>query len=289
MDNFVNFLLDYYIWILGVLLIIIITIIGFLVDSSQKRKKKEKALEQEKNSSKLEEVQTVQSLPEENATPVMDAKNATAPLQNSNMTSANSVRNQTVQNVLQDTKTVQSDNKPINNNGTIPMEQNLSISDQKPHFEAREVNIPIGQSPNQPVNNIVPQSNIYKQNAYETQQPVMQSSLNMKNQNVSNFAPKPINAVSINNQPVQPQFNNQMMNNGYMQNPHANAYNMSNNVNNYTQNSVNQTPVQPIPNPVVQPASTIPNSNQNVQATQMPNIGINFVTGSNNEEDRWKL
>ena len=39
MNNFVQFLLDYYVWILVVLGVMIITIIGFLVDSKQKRKK----------------------------------------------------------------------------------------------------------------------------------------------------------------------------------------------------------------------------------------------------------
>ena len=53
MEAVVDFLLEYYVWVLVVLVILLITIIGFLVDSKQKRKKKE--LQQ---TSSLEEVKT---------------------------------------------------------------------------------------------------------------------------------------------------------------------------------------------------------------------------------------
>ena len=66
MDNFVNFLLDYYPYILGVLGIIIVTIIGYLADSKKKREKK---LNNTDNTVK-EEVKTT-----ENATPIMEAVN----------------------------------------------------------------------------------------------------------------------------------------------------------------------------------------------------------------------
>ena len=46
--SFVDFLLKYYVWILGVLVVLIITVIGFLADA---RSKKKKALKVENNAS----------------------------------------------------------------------------------------------------------------------------------------------------------------------------------------------------------------------------------------------
>ena len=42
MDVVVDFLLEYYVWILVVLVILLITVIGFLADTKRKKKKREK-------------------------------------------------------------------------------------------------------------------------------------------------------------------------------------------------------------------------------------------------------
>ena len=49
--SFVDFLLKYYVWILGVLVVLIITVIGFLADA---RSKKKKALKVENNAGNVE-------------------------------------------------------------------------------------------------------------------------------------------------------------------------------------------------------------------------------------------
>ena len=50
--SFVDFLLKYYVWILGVLVVLIITVIGFLADA---RSKKKKALKIENNAGNVQE------------------------------------------------------------------------------------------------------------------------------------------------------------------------------------------------------------------------------------------
>lgn len=275
MDNFVNFLLDYYVWILGVLLIIIITVIGFLVDSKQKRKKKEKEVGVKEE--KLEEVQTVQSLP-------VDTNNSTTEIKNDN----SSLNNMAYAN-----------NDFVNNN-SVPVQREVSLSEQKPHFETKNVDIPVGQVSVQPN---VTGNNSLQQSLNQVPSEQVSNYQNIQNSNYNNFTPRPVNAVPINNpvnlqatnmnsQNLNSQYSGQNVNGQMMDQQRSNSYNVQNNTNNVV-NPVNQVPVQPIPNPMQQPVDVIPNPQQGQgnQASQIPNVGLNFVTGANNNvtNDNWKL
>ena len=191
MDNFVQFLLDYYIWFLVVLLIIIITIIGFLVDSKQKRKKKE----QELSSSTNAEVKTVEPLPEDIKNPVEE----------------NSIQNVNVKETMPTLETnLQNNNIETEKNIKDDINQNIALSEQKPHFEPREVPIP---------NNV-------NDNYVQNNKP---------------FTPQPLSPVYI-NQPINSSFQQgqemPQMNNNYSQNVKPVQNNYSQNMYS-TQNNVN--------------------------------------------------
>lgn len=317
MNNFVKFLLDYYVWILVVLGIIIITIIGFLVDSKQKRKKKEQA-------SNLNEVKTVEPLPEINdkeAVPVVDAKNQSAPTVIDNVIGGNgiyespsSVQEQP-QNTMQNLQQVQTSPNNVTQTPEINANQNVALSDQKPRFEPREVPMPpqyqmsnneenIVATP-QPVNAVsinqpIPQQPIMQQEP----QPVLQQ---VNNQMAQQIPPTANNQQSVNTMAV-PTNNQQMQQapqvapTNFTTMPNITGYNGYNNINNNQQpvnyqsipnqmpNTNQQQFVSPIPNPTIQQQVATPvqnqqpinNLNQMPQqpTTTTPNIGINFVTDS---------
>lgn len=302
MDNVVNFLLDYYIWILAVLAIVVITIIGFLVDSKQKRKKKE-----------MSEVQTVQSIPEENVNSNINFNNEQISSVNGNVINGMNygVANQMpVQNIGLQQQPVNTVSNPITNSNV-----EVTLGNQKPHFETKEVQIPTAVQPS------------------------------FVNESV--MAPRPVNAVSINT-PMQPNVNIPVMNQnaiGGASQPYVSpqsqtqqklntipAYNnmqaqvsVMPNQNNVSQTSVvynNQQPVnyQNVSIQQVSPYSqhsAIPvNSNQPLGQSDMMsgvqiqqpvvsnsntsqpvvtttnNLGIGFVTGesgSAGDSDSWKL
>lgn len=278
MDNFVNFLLDYYIWILGVLLIIIITVIGFLVDSKQKRKKKEQLINKETKSENLEEVKTVEKLPTNNSGENINNQNQIVSNVNNNGVATVTTGVQQIQTPVKNVNDVSGNSVGVDSNSN-----QVSLVEQKPHFEAREVNIPVSQSS---VNKPTIQQPTYQYNQQATN----------VNQNMSGFVPRPVNAVSINgNQSMQQQYNNLSPNNNYMQsrqNSQVNTYNIQQPAN-VNQNSyvANQVPVQSIQQPISQTPTMVQNMNQqqNIQTSTMPNVGINFVTGPNTDEDKWKL
>lgn len=138
MDKLLNFLLDYYLWILGVLVIIIITIIGFLVDSKQKRKKKESSIK----ATDVGEVKTVTEV----ETPKEEVKKEEVVTDNNNAINNNL---NTTNNVMQESINNVSDNVNTNSDGVNKVIENSTssknldlLSNQTPHFEPREVNIP---------------------------------------------------------------------------------------------------------------------------------------------------
>lgn len=122
MDKLLNFLLDYYLWILGVLVIIIITIIGFLVDSKQKRKKKESSI----NATDVGEVKTVTEVDTPKEDVVLDTNN---------------VVQESINNVSDNVNTNSEGVNKVIENSTSSKNLDL-LSNQTPHFEPREVNIP---------------------------------------------------------------------------------------------------------------------------------------------------
>ena len=296
MDKIVNFLLDYYIWILVVLGIAIVTVIGFLVDSKQKRKKKENLKNDDNN---VSEVKTVEPLPEEkkeDVVPVLEAKNQEIPTTIDNVIGGDGVYVNSVNS--------NQNSQPVNAN--IP-----TLNEQKPHFEPKDVNVSIPQAAQGIVNDngstiINPQPvNAVHINQQPPIQPVVQQ---------TNYT------SSI---PVQPQMNIQNSAMQSVNNPTVVPINQGHNLTN--QQMINQSPnVQPI-QPTVQMSNSIPainqvsnqqvqqmlnmnsnlnnqmmqqnsshvenNSGQNNINNQVPSMGINFVTGEQqkNNGDNWNL
>lgn len=310
----IEFLLDYYIWILAVLGIIIVTIIGFLVDSKQKRKKKEMGRVTPQN-----EVQTVEPLPEANAqetAPIVDAKTEQVPTvvdnviegKVNNMTSQlqQSIQQNPIEQPVQQTQTA-----PVNFQTETNINQGTALSEQKPHFEPREVVMPAQSQ--MPINNDNTMAVPKPINTVSINQPISQQPQQQYNSFVQPQVPpvdqnvngQMINAVPVNNmQPMmqQPQAfstrqmvapnptgynttinNNQAVNNQNMPRPMP-GMELTQPVSQITNVPVNQPAAMPIQNSqsiVQQPTATAPN----------PNFGISFVTGEPNaiNDDTWKL
>ena len=266
MQNVVNFLLDYYLWILGVLAIVIITTIGFLADSKQKRKKKSSEnFDEVKTVEPLPSVNTVEGNPVSNLDNVSNVKNAGVDIPLSNI-------NANLNNVEQPTN--------LNGGGVVSDVNNSSqlLSQQTPHFEPKDVNVPTASTN---VNNVMgPRPvNAVPINQSMRPQPVMQ---------------QPVQNVQM-QQPVN-QFQNvtpvQNYNNLNMGQPVGNIQNSGMAVN----RTIQQTPVMSNPTVVSnmqQPVMQQPVQNSEVKPSSTPNVGINFVTGNSNglanNEDMWKL
>ncbi len=184
MDKLLNFLLDYYLWILGVLVIIIITIIGFLVDSKQKRKKKESSIK----ATDVGEVKTVTEVETPKNDVVLDTNN---------------VVQESINNVSDNVNTnSESVNKVVENSTS----KNLDLlSNQTPHFEPREVNIP-NVNKNMEVNtglNTVANANTSNATIVQAQQSINPISSNNVNANgmYYNNASMPVQEVKNYNEP----------------------------------------------------------------------------------------
>lgn len=239
MDKLLNFLLDYYLWILGVLVIIIITIIGFLVDSKQKRKKKESSIK----ATDVGEVKTVTEVETPKNDVVLDTNN---------------VVQESINNVSDNVNTnSESVNKVVENSTS----KNLDLlSNQTPHFEPREVNIP-NVNKNMEVNtglNTVANTNTSNATIVQAQQahvqPTMQAqqSINPVSNNVNtsgmyyNNASMPVQEVKNYSEPevINPTSN-------YGQNVYQGVNMVPNNNMVYTNNVMpNVTPREVVPQPV---------------------------------------
>lgn len=268
MDVFVNFLLDYYIWILSVLSIIIVTIIGFLVDSKQKRKKKELELEKTNNVEN-----TVGNLNTDNSldnVPVVDAVSQTFSTVVDNVIGVDSLSAQ---------------------ESSLPSVEAVSSNMQTTQFEPGQVNIPVSPQPvnfssynqvvsPQPVNAVSitqpVQQSVYTQNSSVglVNQNMVPSSVSNNQQFVQNGA---INAVP-NVQPVyQNVANNQtQVSNGSNAVNYVSANNLSNSIGNV------QSVTSTIQEPAIQPQNLSNSVNNN----------MNFVLDvqqSSSSDDMWKL
>lgn len=287
-----EFLLDYYIWILAVLGIVIVTIIGFLVDSKQKRKKQELGEKDNKN-----EVQTVQPFPEDinkegsltevKNEQVIDDNNIEVKSEDNSDKSLNNIVQPTAQLVEQPQDFP--DNMEVQKENTLS--QNVSLSGQTPHFEPKEVIMPQPLVNNEnvvtasqpmssvPFNQTVQSRPVPQQTQQQFYSTYNQQQINPYNTNINNQMP-------INNM-QQLQNQNVMLNNQvYGGNQAVNYQNIPN---------VASGVVQPSSNMVNQPVATSLQTNQptNPQVeSQMPGLGINFVTGetSNKQnDDTWNL
>lgn len=285
MNNVFNFLLDYYVWILVVLAVIIITIIGFLVDSKQKRRKKET-----EQSGGLNEVKTVEPLPN-------DAEKLDVGMHDglSNYSQLQTVQ-QPIQNVVNSSNLTSNNQVPhIDSNNVSLYKQNDVVSNNVVNTGPRPVaTVPINQ-------------NMQQNRSSVSQVPNAQYGYQVNN--TGTYASYGNNVNSYNNSQNITQVGQTVMNNN----------NVSNMTSNY--NSVNQT--NPSQNAMMQPniiqnsgaANSVNSLNQNIKMPQntvnssvgvtnnsqlssqvqnvstTPGIGINFVTGysGNSEDDTWKL
>lgn len=165
MDTIIDFLLEYYVWILVVLIILVITIIGFLVDTNRKKKLRKK-VESEGNSNNMNNINNMGMINDPNMfnNPNMNLNmnmnqgmdnglnSSFAPptdfnnnMMGNNMMSQNLNANlnqmaaKSGNEMLQNNMNNGLDNTNNNNNNDTFF---TSVSDQTPHFEPREVNIP---------------------------------------------------------------------------------------------------------------------------------------------------
>jgi len=308
----VEFLLDYYVWILAVLGIAIITIIGFLVDSKQKRKKKDM-----KQGSASDEVKTVEPLPEINsqdAAPIVDARTEQAPQNVDNVINRGEIN--TMINQAQHPQSMQGQNlqaNPINvaAQPEISTNQGGALSGQKPHFDSREVPMPTtSQMPINSENVVVAPQPINAVPINQPVQPIYQQFQQQNNGQTTQQVPPVnqnsqfVNSMPINNvQPiVQPA---QTIQNSQIVTPNVVGYNNMQPVNyqnipNTMTTVQSQQPVLPINNVTVgQVATTTVQNPQQVSTPEQiqpqptmttPNIGISFVTGeTSTNDDTWKL
>lgn len=261
MDNLVNFLLEYYVWILGVLIIIIITIIGFLVDTKQKRKKKEKEnVVNEKENSVTTVDTNVSGQPQG-----LTSQNAQVAQTLPNISNVSPVSSPLPNNSVNTTTT------PLDNSQTQSVVSNSTLlNEQKPHFEPQPV-----------ANSFQGGVNQFAQNT-------------SFNQSINSSVPKPVNAVSIN----QPSSQNVVTPQNNMQNNVSTPVNTQSSYNSNIQTPVNNGVVahqnlQVSSQPVMQAQPTLNANSAPSQpvSTAVPNAGISFVTGSSNNsnDDIWKL
>lgn len=302
MDAFVKFLLDYYIWILAVIGILIVTVIGFLVDSKQKRKKKE----QMSLNNSTEEVKTVENLSNVN---LQEQVPVERPVNVQDTTSVDNVLGGNGTYVNEPVKQEQiSVTNSVSNDG-------LSLSAQTPQFAPRDVNIPVSQPQNNVVSTnvgqVVPPKPV---NAVPINQMVQPTPVNVTSINPV-VQPMPVNVTPVNQngnmtqQPIYNQTQQSVISPSSVEQPvmipQANVYsNMVQNPvslgeqsNNVVVPNVQQGPLntQTVDPSVVQPTmplnsteSQVPSQLQSVN--QVPNVGINFVTGEDSvNDDTWKL
>lgn len=282
MEKVVDFLLDYYVWILGVLGIAIITTIGVIADI---KKKKNKSNENEK----ISEVKTTEPLPE-----VANTQNVLGTVDD-NLNVNNNVGVNNLNENLQTNLNINSSLEP--NDVSNSNNNNKLLSQQKPQIEPR--NVVMQQQPIVNDNVIPAPKPVYATpiNQPIQQQPVMQPSYGMQQaNNYQNMqTTKPLGAQNgYYNNPsvgqttmVMPQQNVSLQSqsfNSNMVNPNVGSVPNGNNL-------------QGIP---VQPQPVIPNLQQmqqpqvNEQKSDVTNtVGLNFVTSENNApsqtDDTWQL
>lgn len=274
MDKLLNFLLDYYLWILGVLVIIIITIIGFLVDSKQKRKKKESSI----NATDVGEVKTVTEVDTPKEDVVLDTNN---------------VVQESINNVSDNVNTNSEGVNKVIENSTSSKNLDL-LSNQTPHFEPREVNIP-NVNKNMEVNNglnAVTNANTSNATIVQAHQSINPISSNNVNANgmYYNNASMPVQEVKNYNEP---EVINSTSN--YGQNVYQGVNMVPNNnmiyTNNATLREVVPQPVQAVPinnayngqmgfqnNRVNNQMYTNYNSNANYTTPIPNNTNVNYTT-----------
>lgn len=294
MDKIVNFLLEYYLWILAVLAISIITTIGIIADSRKKRNKKV-----------MNEVKTTEPLPDFD--------------KNENSDVDNSIVGQDIEkldNVVNDENVNMHDNMQQNNINQMQPDfevDNNNVEHQNIQDTKNMTNLPNVQGKNleqsmildsmpsqQNINNMVSQQNNNSVipgprpiDVVPINQPSQQMNT-MKSQIVQQPSVKPLNnaqnAQTITSVPYSQNGNSFVApNNVAIQSQYNNVVSTSNGLN------MQSVPVQQssVPNQPVMPSQmSKPVVSQTEPVSQQPVIGLNFVTNENNapsENDTWNL
>lgn len=287
MDKIVNFLLEYYLWILAVLAISIITTIGIIADSRKKRNKKN-----------MDEVKTTEALPsaESNVNSSSDSS-----LVEQNLSQLDSVNNNIVgaQDNLQgtDVNEIKPDMGSVSGNIENKNVQNISGLTSTQDMNVKQNMMPNSMSFQPNVNNMVTQpsgnSNVIPGprpiNAVPINQPIQPINNTMQNQIPQQPSVKPLNYVQDNkgSNPLSSQYGNNSSS--------VNSVNPQQQYNNFVSNVNNAQPIpSQQPSAVVQPMMTSQPSNQVVSQPELsqPTMGLNFVTNENNapnENDTWNL
>ena len=278
--NIKDFLIDNYIWILVVILLSIITVIGFLAD--KKREKKEKTI---KKNDQIISNQPVNAPPINYQTPPMNNPypNQINPINNQmpnimNNQGINEPINNPIPKPINDPSAMINPNNMMNNNFN-GINNNFNISNQIPNQTIpKPVSVqPIMSSP-QPVENINPMNNI---NAEPLYQPSIESVSPIPTPVPSQ--PTPIPSYQ-NVTPLKPvgnmnQFNNQGM--------YSQPENLTPN-----QNTTIPTPTYQPSQPMNQENNPIPQFQNNIPNNQIPNPqvttpqSINFVYGPTNNNNQ---
>lgn len=274
--NIKDFLIENYIWILIIILITIVTIIGFLADKKKITSKKEKE-------SKIKGTLGDNSVTNDNNITPIQYNPQEMPMQNQMYNNNASMNNQQQLNQFNNIPNNQNMNNNLNNmniNNMIPTQQMTSMM-----VNNNEVNN------RQPVETIIP--NINQESMYrplQDQQTVVAPMPVPNYENSSNNNPEIVNQMNNLSQPMQPIYNQPMpvqdnknsepmMNTipnynepvPMMSQPNTNFNN--GNFSAYNQNNItNPEPINYIPTPQpVNPQPIMPGINNNVQLNQ-PNF-----------------
>lgn len=281
MNNIKEFLLDNYIWILVVILLLIITIIGFLADKNKdsKREKKQKgniptnqANAFNGNGSPItyqNNISGMNTMDYSNTVPNMVNNNQNImPMFNNQMQvpsaeQAYDLNNNKLQNDFSNMN-----NQPINNNPTITSANMGNVSNPMPIDNINQSINPLPEPMYQPLSEQTPNFN----SQVNLQQ--AQSS----NNTINNVVPQFNNVNAINSETITPQpIISQPVINANPENFNMNQVSQFNNLNQVDSNSgFNQSPQQ-IPNNF---DNTIPNTIPSPTTTTNPQP-INFVYGAN--------
>lgn len=314
--NIKEFLIDNYIWIIVIILITVITIIGFLADKNRNNKKKAPVPTQDPNNMNNQQLNNMGQMQyngiEQPMKPTMN--NNTNVVQNANNQMSN--MNQNVNENIQNNQTMNNFNNQMASEQpmqtTIPTGINevnnpTPVENIVPNTQAEPMYQPLSEQ--KPV---IPPQQIPNFSNMNNQETVVPTQGNIMNQNIQNNIPQvsqsnfgqPTPQLMNQQVPSQPmnQENNLNQNQNYnIPTPMAQqiANNGSGNMPNYNQNNTTiPQPVMPIPTP--QPVKPQPilqgNNNKPMQNNyaepmnqgiqpqiqQMPNPSINFVYGQTN-------
>ena len=301
MQAVIDFLLEYYIWVLAVLIILLITVIGFLADTKKKKRLREKAMNENSNTNPA--VNDFNMNQEMNMG--YNSQNDSF-VQNTNQNMGNNLFEPNMSGGLNNNMAsqdagitpgmVMGSNSSVNmmNNGGVSSFGNMNAMNNGFNVETPSYNdVPNGNivnsdsffipaSEQKPVIEPVMPTPVVEPTPVQTvtmpSEPIIPSpvqvSVDRTMQTMNNAAATPVRPVASGISTVSPIG---IVNNNHVANPMPNVINPAPSVT-VPEPSLNVVP-EPIPN--VNPAGMMPDSNvgmQNINSNAMPG-GVNFVTG----------